>query len=44
MEANVRRWTRESDERLWKVLEAVEAEGRVSSVGTVRVLRLYEKP
>ena len=42
--ARVRMCARESVVRFVKALEALEAVGRVSSVGRVRVLSVYERP
>lgn len=44
MLARVRMCVRESVVRFVKALEALEAVGRVSSVGRVRVLSVYERP
>jgi hypothetical protein len=40
----MRRWRREVWVRFVMAWEAVLAEGRVSSVGRVRALRVYERP
>jgi hypothetical protein len=42
--ARVRIWVRDTLVRLVKAREALDAVGRVSKVGRVRVLRVYERP
>jgi hypothetical protein len=42
--ARVRIWVRDTLVRLLKAREALDAVGRVSKVGRVRVLRVYERP
>lgn len=44
MPASVRRWIRETLVRFVKAFEALVAVGRVSRVGRVRVLSVYERP
>jgi hypothetical protein len=44
MLASVRMCSSESVVRFVKAFEALEAEGRVSSVGRVSVLSVYERP
>ena len=42
--ARVRRWSSELALRFAKAFEALVAEGRVNSVGSVRVVKEYERP
>ena len=44
MEARVRRWRRETAVRFETAFEAVVADGRVRRVGSVRALRVYDRP
>jgi len=42
--ARARRWVSEMVVRFVKALEALEADGRVRRVGSVSVLRVYDRP
>lgn len=44
MPAKVRAWVRDTEARFEKARDALVADGKVKRVGTVNVLRVYDRP